>query len=381
MSRPIYLDYNATTPVHPEVLTATTEALCEAWGNASSTHVYGREARARLEAAREQVAALIGATAEGLIFTGGGTESDNAAIVGVAEASERRGRHIVTTNVEHAAVEKACRRLEQRGWAVSRVPVDSDGRVDAEDVAHAMRDDTVLVSVMHGQNETGVLQPVAEIGRTARARGIPFHCDAAQSVGKLPVDVESFGCDLLTIAGHKLYAPKGIGALWVREGVPFRAVQLGAGHERGRRAGTENVAGAVGLGVACRLAAEKLPEIATRLASQRDRLAGGIREHVPDAIVHGEAVERLPNTLSIALPGTLGVEIVEALQHEVAMGAGAACHSGKAHVSGALDAMGVPAELALATLRLCVGSPTTDEEVERAAGAIGSRAARERQRV
>jgi len=371
MGEPIYLDYNATTPLAPEVLAAMLEALRDAWGNPSSAHAYGRRARAAVENARAEVAALLACEPDEVLFTSGGTESDNAAIFGVADALALRGRHLLISAVEHAAVEQACRRLEDRGYEITRVPVDRDGRVAATDVAAALRPDTVLVSVLHAQNETGVLQPVAEIGALARARGIPFHTDAAQSVGKLAVSVGDLGADLLTVAGHKLYAPQGVGALIVRRGTPFAPLLRGAGHEAGRRSGTENVAGIVGLGAACALASRELPTRTGHLTELRDRLEAKLRRVVPDLVVHGGAVPRLPNTLSVALPGTRALDVA-ARAEGVSIAAGAACHSRRPSASAVLRAMGVPEDLALATLRLTVGRPTTSEEIDVAADRIGA---------
>jgi cysteine desulfurase len=369
MSEPVYLDYNATTPVAPEVLEAVAQALRDLWGNPSSSHAYGRRARQAVEAAREQVASLLGCSADEILFTGGGTESDNAAIVGVAEALADRGRHIVISAVEHAAVEQPCRYLEGRGWSVTRVQVDRNGRVSVGEVEAALRSDTALISIMHAQNETGVLQPASEIGGLARSRGIVFHTDAAQSVGKIPVDVDALNADLLTVAGHKLYGPKGTGALYLRRGVPFGGFLRGAGHEDGRRAGTENVAGIVGLGAACALAQRVLPDRTRHLLELRDRLEERLRARIPQLVVHGADAERLPNTLSVAFPGTIAVEVA-ARAEGVATAAGAACHSGKPHVSAVLEAMGLSDDTALATLRLSVGSPTTFEEVDRAASIL-----------
>lgn len=363
MDDPVYLDYNATTPVAPEVIEAMVPALSELWGNPSSAHAYGQKARRAVEAAREQVAELLDCHADEVVFTGGGTESDNAAVVGVAEACAERGRHVVITAIEHAAVGEACRYLEGRGWTVTRVGVDRDGRVDAADVLTALRPDTVLVSVMHANNETGVVQPVAEIGDAVRARGVAFHTDAAQSVGKLETRVGNLNVDLLTVASHKLYGPKGVGVLYLRRGTPFSGLLRGAGHESGRRAGTENVAGLVGLGRACALALQELPQRAAHMREMRDRLEGGLREGIPDLVVHSGRVERLPNTLSAALPGADATELVSRLD-DVALGSGAACHSGKAHVSATLVAMGVSEDLALCTLRMTVGRPTTAGEID-----------------
>ncbi|MDH3227491.1 MAG: cysteine desulfurase [Thermoleophilia bacterium] len=373
MRDPIYLDYNATTPVAPEVVEAMVPALREAWGNPSSTHAYGRRARSALDVGRGQVAGLLGCEPTEIIFTSGGTESDNAAIVGVAEALSERGQHIVTSVVEHAAIEQACRYLERRGWSVSRVPVDGEGRVDPEGVADAVRPNTVLISIMHAQNETGVIQPIREIADRVRGDGIVLHSDAAQSVGKLAARVDDLGVDLLTIAGHKLYGPKGVGALYLRTGTPFVELLKGAGHEAGRRSGTENVPAIVGLGAACELAERELPRRSEHMSEMRDRLEQALRREIPDLVVHGASVERLPNTLSVALPGADATQLVAAVDG-VAAGSGAACHSGKPHVSPVLRAMNVAEELALCTLRLTTGRSTTPEEIDAAASRISQTA-------
>jgi cysteine desulfurase len=369
MKEPIYLDYNATTPMADEVIEAMVPALRESWGNPSSAHHYGRAARRTVEQAREQVASLVGCSPGELIFTSGGTESDNAAIVGVAEACAQRGRHIVISVVEHAAIERACAYLESRGWEVTRVPVDGNCRVDPDAVIAALRPDTVLISVMHAQNENGVLQPIREIADRKPA-GVVFHSDTAQSVGKVEVTVSSLRVDMLTIASHKLYGPKGIGALYLNGEVPFASFLRGAGHESGRRAGTENAPAAVGFAAACELAQRESPQRAQHLQAMRDRLEGALRAQIPDLLVHGAGAERLPNTLSVALPGADAAQLVSRVEG-VALGAGAACHAGQAHISPVLKAMDVPEALALCTLRLCVGRSTSAEEVDRAAERIG----------
>ncbi len=377
MGDPIYLDYNATTPMAPEVLEAMAGSLRDDWGNPSSDHVYGRRARAAVERARGQVASLLGCDGDEVVFTSGGTESNNAAILGVAEALADRGRHVVTSAVEHPAVEHACVALEGRGYEVTRVPVDGQGRLDPAAVESALRPDTVLVSLMHANNETGVLLPIAEVGGLVRARGVAFHTDAAQSVGKLPVRVDELGVDLLTLAGHKLYGPKGIGALYLRRGTPFSPYLLGAGHEGGRRSGTEPVPLIVGLGAACALAEAGLPERRRHLTELRDRLEARLREDFPDLVVHGGEAERLPNTLYAAIPGA-EVSVLMAVLEGVAAGSGAACHSGTTTPSRVLRAMGVPDALGRCTLRLTVGSPTTAGEVDRAAQRIAEAARRVR---
>jgi cysteine desulfurase len=373
MGDPIYLDYNATTPPAPEVVDAMRGAL-DAWGNPSSAHTYGRRARAAVERAREQVASLLGCEADEVLFTSGGTESDNAAILGVADALALRGRHVVISAVEHAAVEQACRWLEDRGALLTRVPVDRSCRVTPGDIRDALRPDTVLVSILHAQNETGVLQPIAECAAYAREREIPFHTDAAQSVGKVRVDVGELGVDLLTVAGHKLYGPQGVGALVIGRGTPFAPLLRGAGHEGGRRSGTENVCGIVGLGAACALAERELPARTAHLTEMRDRLARGLKGLIPDLVIHGAEVDRLPNTLSVAIPGTRAIDVASRADG-VAIAAGPACHSGRPHVSSVLRAMGVSDELSLATLRLTVGRPTTADEIDRAVASIGAAAA------
>jgi len=370
VSDAIYLDYNATTPAAPEVLETMDRVLREAWGNPSSNHVFGRRAHREVEQARGAVAELLACKDDEVVFTGGGTESDNAAIVGVAEARAGHGRHIVTSVVEHPAVEQACAYLEGRGWSVTRVPVDSSGRVDPEVCAAAFRADTVLLSVMHANNETGVLQPVRALAQRAHERGIVVHTDAAQSVGKIRVDIDELGVDLLTVAGHKLYGPQGVGALYLRRGTPFAGFLRGAAHEHGRRAGTENVAAIAGLGAACALAARELPARGEQMRDLRDRLQQGLRSLVPDLVVHGAAVDRLPNTLYVALPRARARDLLDRVP-DVAMGTGAACHSDGAGPSSTLRAMGVSEELALCTLRLSVGRATSRGEIDDVVDRIG----------
>ncbi|MCP3981731.1 MAG: cysteine desulfurase [bacterium] len=374
---PIYLDYNATTPPAPEVIEAMLPALRDLWGNPSSAHAFGQPARRAVDAAREQVAALIGCAADEVIFTCGGTESDNAAIVGIAEALADRGKHIVISAVEHAAIDNACAYLERNSWRTTRVPVDRNGRVDAKEFVDSLRDETALVSIMHSNNETGVIQPVREIADAAHERGIVVHSDTAQSLGKVALTADDLGVDSLTVAGHKLYGPKGAGALYLRRDTPFNGFLRGAGHEGGRRGGTENVAGIVGLGAACELARRELPQRTEHLLELRDRLEQRLRDRVPELVVHGKSVERLPNTLSAAFPGVDANHLLS-LAEGVASAAGAACHSGKPHISRVLAAMGVSDELALATVRLTVGCPTRTEDVDRAAERLGAAYARSR---
>jgi cysteine desulfurase len=372
---PIYLDHNATTPVAPEVAEAVARALRDAWGNPSSSHIFGARAGRAVQEARKRVALLLGCDADEVIFTSGGTESDNAALIGVAEALETRGRHLVISAVEHPAVEEAARYLERRGWSVARAAVDREGRVLPAAIEAALLPATVLISVMHANNETGVVQPVREIAGIARSRRILFHTDAAQSAGKIPTRVDDLGVDLLTVAGHKFYAPKGIGALYLRRGTPFAAFLRGAGHENGRRAGTENIPGIAGLGAACALASIEMEERAGRMRATRDRLEAALRARFPGLVVHGGTAERLPNTLSAAIPGADANALLARLDG-VAASAGAACHASGTEPSRVLLAMGVDPALARSTLRLTTGRSTTLEEVDLAAARIAE-AARE----
>ncbi len=365
---PIYLDYNATTPIDPTVLAAMQPYLAAHFGNASSGHPYGRAAHAAIDTARGQVAALLGCAPDEVIFTAGGTESDNQAIIGVALAHRDRGDHLVTTEVEHPAVLESCAYLERRlGFRVTRVPVNGDGQVEPAAVEAALTPRTLLVSVMHAQNETGVLQPVAAIAALARRRGVLIHTDAAQSVGKVPVDVNALGVDLLTVAGHKLYAPKGIGVLYVRRGTVVDPYLHGAGQEGGRRAGTENVASIVALGAACAIARERLAVDGPRLAALRDRLAAALV--AAGWVPNGHPTERLPNTLNVSLEGVWGEDVLSQTP-EVAAATGSACHSGSPEPSAVLLAMGLSRARALGALRLSLGRGTTEADVDRAAAAL-----------
>ncbi len=366
----IYLDNNATTPIPPQVAAAIEPYLYGHPGNPSSSHALGHEAAAAVAAAREQVADLLGCSADEVVFSGSGSEADNLALKGVAWAHRARGRHLVVSAAEHPAVLETVRFLEREGWDVTVVGVDRTGRVDPEAVTAALRYDTVLVSVMHSNNETGTVNPIAGIAAAAHARGALVHTDAAQSTGKVPTRVGELGVDLLTVAGHKLHAPKGIGALYVRRGVTLEPVIHGAGHEGGRRAGTENVPWIVGLGVACALAsAEGLDAYATRVRSLRDRLHRLLAAGIPGLVLNGHPEHRLPNTLNVSVPGLSGRRILDACP-EVAASTGSACHEGEDRVSGVLGAMGVPPEVALGALRLTLGLLTTTEEIESAGAAL-----------
>jgi len=366
---PIYLDYNATTPVAPEVADAMLPYLREHFGNPSSSHVYGQRARDAVAQARAQVAALIGAALGEVVFTSCATEANNLAILGVARALRGRGRHLITSAIEHPAVARPMAHLADEGWDVSVLEVDGHGRVSPSDLAAALRDDTVLVSIMHANNEVGTLQPIAELAALAHARGALFHTDAAQSVGKVPVDVTALGVDLLTLAGHKFYAPKGVGALLVRAGTPVAPIQFGAGHEGGLRPGTENVPHIVGLGAAAVLAQQHLPTIGDRLRRQRDALHARLDSEIPGLALNGDLDERLPNTLNLSFPGVSGRDLL-ARTPEIAASVGSACHEEADAVSGVLGAMGVSPERARGAVRLSLGAPTTDDDISQAADAL-----------
>jgi cysteine desulfurase len=372
MTIPIYLDYNATTPIDPAVVDAMEPYLRDHFGNPSSDHAYGYRTRAAVRAAREQLAALLGAAPQEVVFTGGGSEANNLAIKGVAYALRARGNHLVTSAVEHPAVAGPLRFLERQGYQVTTLPVDTTGQVDPAQVAAALTDQTVLVSIMHANNEVGSLQPIRAIAEIAHARGVLVHTDAAQTIGKLPVRLPDLGVDLLTVAGHKLYAPKGIGALIVRQDVPLEPLIHGAGHEDGRRAGTENIPYLVGLGRAAALALERLPEYHERVRALRDRLHRRILERAPTAVLNGHLVERLPNTLNLSFPGVNAAALLAAIRDQVACSTGSACHAGYAAPSQVLLDMGRDAGLAAAALRLSLGWATTAQEVEQAAEVIGA---------
>ncbi len=365
--RPIYLDHNATTPVLPEVVDAMLPYLREQFGNPSSSHPYGRKAHEAIVAARGQVAALLGCDPDEVVFTSGGTEANNLAILGsVAALRDPSRRHVVTTAVEHPATARPCEALKARGFEVTRLPVDGHGRADAGAALAFIRGDTALVTVMLANNETGTLMPVEAIARIARERGALVHTDAAQAVGKVPVRVRDLDVDLLSVAGHKLYAPKGVGALYVRRGIPLEPVLLGAGHERGLRPGTENVASIVGLGRACEVASRDLHRESERLRALRDELFERLREAVPEIRLNGHPTERLPNTLNVSFPGVRGSAIL-ARAPEVAASTGSACHEGGEAPSAVLLAMGLSADVALGAVRLSLGRATTRGDVIRAA--------------
>jgi cysteine desulfurase len=363
--RPIYLDYNATTPIDPEVAAAMLPYIREHFGNPSSSHGYGLEARKGVEKARGQVAALLNCSPAEIVFTSGGTESNNHAIKGVARAHRRRGNHIITSAFEHPAVTEVCESLAADGFDITYVPVDTRGIINLDAIEEAITERTILISVMHANNEAGTIQPVGAITGIARERGILVHTDAAQTVGKISVDVVELAVDLLTVAGHKLYAPKGIGALFIREGVELEKFMHGAGHEQGRRAGTENVIEIAGLGMACEAAKRDLAANMDRMRRTRDRLQEGLLRAVSDVHVNGHPDRRLPNTLSVSFKGINAGALLEAMEG-LAASAGAACHGNSVELSRTLRAMAVPVEWARGTIRLSTGKYTTDGEVDRA---------------
>jgi cysteine desulfurase len=366
--RPIYLDYNATTPIASEVAEAMGPYLYEHFGNPSSSHPFGVATRRAVEDARAQVAALLGCQPGEVVFTSGGTESNNFAIKGVAMAHRDRGNHFVTSAVEHPAIIEVCRWLETQGFWITVLPVDGHGMVDPADLERAITPDTLLVTVMHANNEVGTIQPIAELTEIAHRHGVLMHTDAAQSVGKIPVNVEDLGVDLLSVAGHKVYAPKGIGALYVRTGVQLTQLLHGAGHEGGRRPGTENVLEIAGLGKACQVAQRDLERSTAHFQSMRDRLHKGLVSELGDEAVtlNGHPDQRLPNTLSLSFRGVEANTLLSEIGGQVAASAGAACHADKVDLSAVLEAMAIPVEWAMGTVRFSVGRDTTTEEIDHA---------------
>ena len=363
MRLPIYLDHNATTPVHPTVLEAMLPYLTKHFGNPSSGHIYGQRARAAVERAREQVASLLACQPDEIVFTSGGTEASNLAISGVLERSSHR-RHIVTSTVEHPATSSSCNLMERHGVEVTRLPVDVFGRLLVDEARPFVRSDTALVTIMLAQNEVGTLMPVADLAVLAHEHGALLHTDAAQAVGKIPTRVDELGVDLLSVAGHKLYAPQGIGALFVRRGTPLAPVLVGAGHERGLRPGTENVPFIVGLGAACELAAADLNVEADRQSALRDELWDALRKAIPAITLNGHPAQRVPNTLNVSFPGARGCDVL-ARAPEVAASTGSACHEGAELPSPVLLAMGIGADTALGAIRLSLGRGTTREQIHR----------------
>lgn len=370
----IYLDHSATTPIREEVFAAMAPFLTGPPGNATSAHGFGRDAREAVEQAREQVANLLHAKPRDIFFTSGGTESNNAAVYGLWEAGNASGRkHIVVAAIEHHAVLHAAEWLAtHRGAAVTAVPADADGRVHADAVRDAITDETALVCLMHGNNETGVLQPVDEVAAACMERGVPLHCDAVQSAGKVPVDVSNLPVAMLALSAHKVYGPQGVGACFIRQGRPFEPVAVGGAQERGRRAGTENVAGIVGLGAACALAAQELAAVPGKIADMRDEFEAAVLAAIPGTRINGGAAPRLPHIANLSFPGIDGETLLQALDIEgIAVSTGSACTSGSAEASHVLLAMGQPEAEARTALRFSLGRGTTRAELERVAECLG----------
>ncbi len=361
----IYFDHSATTPVDKEVAAAALEYMTEKFGNASSIHGFGREARKAVDEAREKVAALIGATANEIFFTSGGTEGDNLAIKGVAFANRKKGNHIITSAIEHHAVLHTCEYLEKHGFTVTYLPVDEYGMVRIEDVKNAITDKTILITIMMANNEVGTIQPVKEIGRLAREKGIYFHTDAVQAVGNYPIDVQEMNIDLLAMSGHKFHAPKGIGALYIRRGVRVEALQHGGGHERNLRAGTENVPGIVGLGKAAEIAKQEMAKKVTYLGKLRDRIISEVMAKIPHVKLNGHPVERLPGNANFSFLFIEGESLLLNLDLKgIAASSGSACTSGSLDPSHVLLAMGLTHEVAHGSLRITLGRGNTAEEVD-----------------
>ena len=363
----IYLDHNATTPLATPVVDRMTAVLRDEFGNPSSVHYFGQRAKAAIDEARSAIAALLGADPGEIVFTGSGTEGDNMAIRGAAEALEPTGRrHLVVSAIEHEAVLNTAKALSRRGWRVTHLPVDATGIVSTDDLRSALTDDTALVSVMHANNEIGTIQPIAELARIAHERRALFHTDAVQSAGKIPIDVKALGVDLLSISAHKFYGPKGVGAVWIRRGLRLLSPITGGKQERGRRAGTENVAGIAGMGVAARLAREKMADEGARLAVLRDRLEEGVLAHVTGTTVNGARSPRVPNTTNISFDRTEAESLLIALDLEgVAVSTGSACSSGTLEPSHVLKAMGFPAHRTQNSIRFSLGAANTDADIDR----------------
>ncbi|MBT3310489.1 MAG: cysteine desulfurase [Desulfobacterales bacterium] len=378
MPRPIYLDYNGTTPHDPEVIEAMRPFLETEFGNPSSSHWYGIAPKRAVEKARSQVAGFLNCSPGEIVFTSGGTESNNYAIKGIARSiaakGEDKGNHIITSVIEHPAVLEVCHYLEKYGFKTTYLPVDSEGVINISDLKNALSPETILISIMHANNETGAIQPISEIAEIAKKHNIITHTDAAQSLGKIPADVKELGVDLLSVAGHKIYAPKGIGALYIRDSIIPEKFCQGAGQEMGKRAGTENVLEIVGLGKACEIASRDLEEKMNVMKSLRDRLHDGLIRKDCKIRLNGHPVKRLPNTLSLSFKGLEANRILEEMGLEVAASAGAACHADTVEISHVLEAMEVPVEWAKGTIRFSVGRMTTVDEIDKAievvAGAV-----------
>lgn len=363
--RKVYFDHSATTATAPEVASQMVEYMSNTFGNPSSVHAFGREAKKAIIHARKQVADLIGANPEEILFTSGGTEGDNMALRGIAEANKKRGKHIITTQIEHHAILHTCEALEKEGYRVTYLPVDEYARVNPQDVADAICDDTILISVMFANNEVGTIQPIAEIGKIAREKGIYFHTDAVQAVGNYPIDVNEYGIDLLTISSHKFHGPKGIGALYIRKGVRIKPILFGGAQEKTLRPGTENTPGIVGLGKAAELAQAELTDKINRVQKLRDKLIAGITERIPEAKLNGHPTLRMPGNVNFSFRYIEGESLLLNLDLKgIAASSGSACTSGSLDPSHVLLAMGITHEIAHGSLRLSLGRENTEEDVD-----------------
>lgn len=367
----IYLDHAATTPMDPEVLQAILPYYTDRFGSASTLYSLGKETRQAVEDAREKIAKLIGANSNEIFFTSGGTEADNWALKGVAFANQKKGNHIITSKIEHHAVLETCEWLQKHGFEVTYLPVDSEGKVSPDDVRNAITDQTILITIMHANNEIGTVQPVEEIGKIAKEKNVLFHTDTVQTVGNIPVDVNAIGCDMLSISGHKLYGPKGIGAMYVRKGTRIESFMHGGGQENHKRAGTHNVAGIVGLGKAAELAMQRLDKSIPKITSLRDKLIQGIMEKIPDVRLNGHATDRLPNNVNVSFEGIEGESIILLLDmHGICASSGSACTSGSLDPSHVLLAIGLKHEEAHGSLRLTLGKENTDWDVKNVLDAL-----------
>ncbi|HAA89033.1 MAG: Cysteine desulfurase IscS [Thermoanaerobacterales bacterium 50_218] len=363
--RSVYLDHAATTPLHPEVSSLMGEFMREIFGNPSSLHSFGREARKWMEEARQKVANLIGASAEEIVFTSGGTEADNLAILGVALSRSEKGRHIITSSIEHHAVLDTCKFLAKKGFEVTFLPVDRYGIIDPDDVRKAIRKDTILITIMHANNEIGTIEPIEEIGKIARDHGIIFHTDAVQTAGKIPVDVNTLNVDLLSLSAHKIYGPKGVGALYVRKGVRLEPILHGGGQERKYRSGTENTIGIVGFGKAAEIAARDLDQEFSRTKRLRDKLIRGIFEKIPDVRLNGHLKQRLPHNANFSFFGVEGESLILSLDLQgIAASSGSACSSRSLQPSHVLAALGLPYEWIHGSVRMTLGRTNTESDID-----------------
>jgi len=378
MTRRVYLDHNASTPVHPEVVAEMLPYFGDVYGNPSSVHGFGRDARGAVDAARDRIAAFLHVRPDELVFTSGGTESDNFGVKGLALA--RGSGHVITSKVEHHAVLRSAQALEAQGFTVSYLPVDQYGMVDPDDVRRAVRPDTILISIMHANSEVGTIEPVRDIGRIARERDIPFHVDAVQTFGKVAIDLDAFGIDLLSFSSHKIYGPKGVAALFIRKGTKMTSVQHGGEHERRRRAGTENAPGIVGFGKAVEVRARDMAAEAVRVSALRDRLWAGISARVPEARLNGHPTERLPGTCNVCVRHVESESLVLGLDLKgIGLSAGSACSSGNVEPSYVLVAMGVPLDWAMGSVRCSLGRSTTADDIDYVVEAVAPLAAKLRE--